>query len=98
MTTRKKYPKEFKLDAVSLVLEQEYTKAEASRSLGINPNLIARWIQEHQADDSGQAFRGNGKLTPEQAEIRQLKEENRRLRMEKEVLKKATVFFAKETK
>ena len=98
MTTRKKYPKEFKLDAVSLVLEQEYTKAEASRSLGINPNLIARWIQEHQADDSGQAFRGNGKLTPEQAEICQLKEENRRLRMEKEVLKKATVFFAKETK
>jgi len=62
MTTRKKYPKEFKLDAVSLVLEQEYTKAEASRSLGINPNLIARWIQEHQADESGQAFRGNGKL------------------------------------
>ena len=98
MTTRKKYPKEFKLDAVSLVLEQEYTKAEASRSLGINPNLIARWIQEHQADDSGQAFRGNGKITPEQAEIRQLKEENRRLRMAKEVLKKATVFFAKETK
>ena len=98
MTTRKKYSKEFKLDAISLVLEQEYTKAEAARSLGINPNLIARWIQEHQADDSGQAFRGNGKLTPEQAEIRQLKEENRRLRMEKEVLKKATVFFAKETK
>jgi transposase-like protein len=49
MTTRKKDPKEFKLDAVSLVLAQEYTKAEASRSLGINPNLIARWIQEHQA-------------------------------------------------
>ena len=44
MTTRKKYPKEFKLDAISLVLEQEYTKAEALRSLGINPNLIARWI------------------------------------------------------
>jgi transposase len=98
MTTRKKYSKEFKLDAISLVLEQEYTKAEAARSLGINPNLIARWIQEHQTDDSGQAFRGNGKLTPEQAEIRQLKEENRRLKMEKEVLKKATVFFAKETK
>ena len=50
MTTRKKYPKEFKLDAISLVLEQEYTKAEAARSLEINPNLITRWIQEHQAD------------------------------------------------
>ena len=98
MTTRKKYPKEFKLDAISLVLEQEYTKAEASRSLEINPNLITRWIQEHQADDTGQAFRGNGKLTPEQAEIRHLKEENKRLKMEKEVLKKAPVFFAKETK
>ena len=91
MTTRKKYPKEFKLDAVSLVLEQEYTKAEASRSLGINPNLIARWIQEHQADDSGQAFRGNGKLTPELEEIRELRAQVKRLQMEKDILKKATV-------
>ena len=61
MTARKKYPKEFKLDAISLVLDQEYTRAEAARSLEINPNLLTRWIQEHQADDSGQAFRGNGK-------------------------------------
>jgi transposase len=45
----------------------------------------------------GQAFRGNGKLTAEQLEIRQLREENRRLKMEKDILKKATVFFAKET-
>ena len=51
MTARKKHPKEFKLDAISLVLDQEYTRAEASRSLE-----ITRWIQEHQADDSGQAF------------------------------------------
>jgi transposase len=46
----------------------------------------------------GQAFRGNGKLTSEQVEIRRLREENRRLKMEKEILKKATVFFAKETR
>ena len=98
MTTRKKYPKEFKLDAISLVLDQEYTRAEAARSLEINANLIARWIKEYQADDSGQAFRGNGKLTPEQAEMRRLKEETKLLKMEKDVLKKATVFFAKETK
>ena len=91
MTTRKKYPKEFKLDAIGLVLEQEYTKAEAARSFEINPNLITQWVQEHQADDTGQAFRGHGKLTPEQAEIRLLKEENKRLKMEKEVLKKARV-------
>lgn len=49
MIERKKYPKEFKLDTISLVVEQEYTKAEAVRSLEINPNLIT-WIQEHQAE------------------------------------------------
>ena len=97
MTTRKKYPKEFKLDAISLVLDQGYSRSEAARSLDINANMLCRWIKEHQSED-GHAFRGNGSLTPEQAEIRQLKEENRRLKMEKEILKKATVFFAKETK
>ena len=97
MTTRKNYPKEFKLDAISLVLDQGYSRSEAARSLDINANMLCRWIKEPQSED-GQAFRGNGKLSPEQAEIRQLKEENRRLKMEKEILKKATVFFAKETK
>ncbi len=97
MTTRKKYSKEYKLDAVSLVLDQGYTVMEAARSLEINRSVLQRWIKEFESDD-GQAFRGNGKLTPEQAEIRRLKEENRRLKMEKEVLKKATVFFAKETR
>lgn len=97
MTTRKRYSKEFKLDAISLVLEQGYTQAEAARSLGINANMLGRWIKEHEAADD-LAFRGNGKLTPEQAEIRRLREENRRLKMEKDILKKATVFFAKETR
>jgi transposase len=94
---RKKYSKEFKLDAVSLVLEQGYTRAEASKNLGINPNILGRWVQEFQADE-GQAFRGNGKLTPELEEIRKLKSQVKRLEMEREILKKATVFFAKETK
>jgi len=94
---RKKYSKEFKLDAVSLVLEQGYTRAEASKNLGLNPNVLGRWVQEFQEDD-GQAFRGNGKLTPELEEIRKLKSQVKRLEMEREILKKATVFFAKETK
>lgn len=98
MTSRKKYTKEFKLDANSLVLDQGYTVAEAARSLEINANMLRRWIKEYQADDDGQAFRGNGKLTPEQEEIRRLKLENKQLRLEKQVLKEATVFFAKETK
>ncbi len=97
MTIRKKYSKEFKLDAISLVLEQGYNRAEAARSLDINANMLGRWIKQHQ-DDDGSAFRGNGKLTAEQKEIRRLKADNRRLQMEKDILKKATVFFAKETK
>ena len=97
MKQRKKYTKEFKLDAISLVLEQNYTQAEASKNLGINANLLGRWIKEFQSDD-GQAFRGNGKLTPELEEIRKLKAQVKRLEMEREILKKATVFFAKETK
>lgn len=97
MTTRKQYSKEFKLDAIGLVLEHGYSRAEAARSLEINANMLGRWIKEHQGDD-GQAFRGNGKLSADQAEIRRLREENRRLKMEKDILKKATVFFAKETR
>ena len=97
MTTRKKYSKEFKLDAVSLVTDQGYSRAEASRSLGINANMLCRWVSEHQTDD-GQSFRGNGKLTPEQEEIRKLRSQVKNLEMEKEILKKATVFFAKEMK
>ncbi len=96
MTDRRKYSQEFKLDAINLVKEQNYSRAEAARSLSINPNVLSRWIKEHEADQ-GQAFRGNGKLTADQLEIRQLREENRRLKMEKEILKKAAAFFAQET-
>ncbi|QYZ65427.1 MAG: IS3 family transposase [Gammaproteobacteria bacterium (ex Lamellibrachia satsuma)] len=87
MKERKKYSKEFKLDAVSLVLEQEYTRREAANSLGINAQMLGRLVKEHQAED-GQAFRGNGKLSSEQEEIRKLKAQVKRLEMEKEILKK----------
>jgi len=97
MKTRKKYSKEFKLDAVSLVLEQDYSRAEAARNLGINAQMLGRWVKEHQAGE-GQAFRGNGKMTPEQEEIKRLKSQVKRLEMERDILKKATAFFAAETK
>jgi transposase len=96
MTIRKKNSKEFKLDAVSLVVEQGYSRADTARSLDINANMLGRWIKETDSKD-GQAFRGNGKLTPEQEEVRALKAQVRRLQMERDILKKATVFFAKET-
>jgi transposase len=96
MTKRKKYPEEFKLDGTSLVLDRGYTRIEAAKRLDISSTMLGHWVKEHQRSSEGQAFRGNGKLAPEQAEIPQLREENRRLKMEKEILKKATVFFAHE--
>ena len=98
MPKRKQYSKEFKLDAISLVLDQDYTRIEAASSLEINANMLGRWIKEHQADEGAQAFRGNGKLNPEQEEIRKLKAQVRGLEWETRILKEATVFFAKETK
>ncbi|RDH91347.1 MAG: IS3 family transposase, partial [endosymbiont of Lamellibrachia luymesi] len=85
MATRKQYTKEFKLDAVSLVVDQGYSRSEAARSLDINAQMLGRWVKELQSDD-GQTFRGNGKLTPEQEENRRLKAQVKRLQMEKEIL------------
>ena len=96
MTKRKKYTKEFKLDAISLVRDQNLNIAEASRNLGVSAQMLGRWLKEESED--GQAFRGNGKLTPEQDENRKLKAQVKRLEMERDILKKATIFFAKETK
>jgi transposase len=96
MNKRQKYSKEFKHDAVRLVTEQGYSIAEAARNLGLNYNMLGRWKRESKERED--AFRGNGKLTPDQLELRRLQAENRQLRMEREILKKATAFFAKESK
>ena len=87
---KKTYTKEFKTDAVNLVREQNYTIAEASRRLEISESMLGKWVHSarNERDD---AFRGNGNMTAEQKEIHQLREENRHLKMEKEILKKATV-------
>ena len=87
MTKRKQSTKEFKLDAISLVAEQGDGRTEASRRLGVNTDMLARWIRE-QATTDDQAFRGNGKLTAGQEEIKKLRAEVKRLEMEKEILKK----------
>jgi transposase len=94
-TQRKKYSNEFKAEAVKLVTDQGYSYAEAAKNLGINDNMLRRWSQ--QLSEKGQdAFPGNGKKLGMEEELRRLREENRRLKMEREILKKATAFFAKE--
>ncbi len=93
---RKKYTKEFKVETVELVTQQGYSCSEAARSLGITPDLVSRWKRE-QAIHEDEAFPGQGQSTPDQQRIRDLEKQVNRLQMEKEILKKATVFFAKES-
>jgi len=93
--SRRQYTAEFKREAVALVTEQRYKIAEAARSLGIRPNLLGRWRQEY-LSDTEHAFPGTGHQN-EADELTRLREENRRLKMEREILKKAAAFFAKES-
>ncbi len=93
--TRRHHSREFKQEAVALVVEHGYSCAAAGRSLGVNGALIGRWRDELE-DLAAEAFPGKGKRTTEQQRIHELESENQRLRMEREILKKAAAFFAKE--
>src|SRR5438067_12392635 len=92
---RRTYTPEFKAEAVQLVTEQGYSVAEAARSLGIQDNLIRNGKQARDAQGE-QAFPGRGKLSPFEEEHRRLRAENQRLLAERDLLKKAAAFFAKE--
>lgn len=93
---RKRYSKQFKIDAVKLVTEQGYKISEAARSLGVHEGLLGRWKRELTSEDDG-AFPGNGKMSPEKEELIRLRKQVKKLEMEKEILKKAAAFFAKES-
>jgi transposase len=83
---RKTYTAEFKHEAVRLSTEQGYGVAETARNLGLNVNMLRRWRRELNDTPNG-AFPGHGRLTPEQEELHRLREENKRLRMERDILK-----------
>jgi len=89
---RRRFTREFKLSAVKLVNEQGYSIAQAAKSLGVNPANLRGWVGKF-SDQAGVAPSGDGALA---AEIRRLRRENAQLLMEREILKKAAAFFAKE--
>lgn len=93
--TRRTYTRDFKLAAVKLITVQGYSVAEAARSLGLSENLLRVWKQKLQAEGE-QSFPGQGSLPPLEEEVRRLRAENKRLQMERDILKKATAFFAAE--
>ena len=94
--TRRRFTKQFKKDAVNLVLENGYGCAEVARRLGVNENNVNRWVRDFRDQ---QQDRSEGTGSPEQmeTELRRLRKENQRLLMEREILKKAAAFFAKES-
>ena len=91
--TRRTFTEDFKREAVALITEQGYKYAEAARSLDIRENMLRRWVQEFDAEATGERLNSH-----EREELQRLREENRRLRLEKEILKKASQYFAKEMK
>jgi len=90
----RKYTKEFKEEAVNLVVEQGYSIVEAARNLGVDPSTLGKW--KNKSTSGGFSASGNSKNTQE--ELCRLRKENKRLKMEREILKKAAAFFAKESK
>ena len=89
---QRRFSREFKMSAVSLVNAQGYTVSEAAKSLGIDPSNVRGWLAKF-SSEPGMAPSGEGSVA---AELARLRKENARLVMERDILKKAAVFFAKE--
>ena len=89
---RRKYTREFKVSAVRLVNQQGYTIPQAAQSLGVDRGSVRDWVKQLSSED-GLEPAGDGAL---QAELRRLRAENARLLMERDILKKAAAFFARE--
>ena len=91
---RRKNTQEFKEEAVKLITDQGYQLTEAARNLGIHENLLGRWKRTIEGVEESPGIPQSGKALQE--ELVQLRKENKRLKMEREILKKAAAFFAKE--
>src|ERR1700738_287596 len=92
---RRKFSREFKVEAVKLVKERGVSAAQAAPGLGGYENVLRKWVKEF-GSDPAQAFPGQGQMKPEQQEIERLRREINKLRAERDILKKAAAFFAKE--
>ena len=93
---RKVYTPEFKLQAVQMIAEQKLSVAEVARRLGVTENRLHDW-KRTVLQKGVDAFPGSGHLTPVEEELRRLRAEVKRLTMERDILKQATAFFARES-
>jgi transposase len=93
---RRKFSREFKIETVRLIKERGVSVAQAARDLEVHENVLRKWVREFAADP-GQAFPGHGQMKPEQLEIERLRREVARLKAERDILKKAAAYFARES-
>lgn len=99
--SRTAYTPEFKMETVRMVRASEKTVTQISRELGIPRQLLHAWVREAdkaKGPETAQAFPGKGKLRPEDAELDRLRKENAQLKRDLEIVKKATAFFAKNSR
>jgi transposase len=93
---RRKFGREFKIEAVRLVRDRGVSVAQAARDLDVHENVLRKWVREF-ASDPAQAFPGQGQMKPEQLEIDRLRREVAKLKAERDILKKAAAYFARES-
>ena len=93
---RRKFTKEFKEEAVRLIVDEGRRTTEVSRELGVGVNSLDRWKRKY-AEGKIEPFPGKGRLSQEDAELRRLKREHEVLRMERDILKKAAAIFSKDS-
>jgi transposase len=97
VSRRKRFTRDFKIETVRLVTDSDLTVVEVAEDLGIHPNTLYKWVRQF-GDNPEEAFPGKGKQTSEAEQLRLLKRENQRLRMERDILKKAMAIFSQEKK
>ena len=93
---RRKFTREFKLEAVRLIKQRGVSYAQAGQDLAVHQSQLRSWVKAF-ADDQAEAFPGQGQMKPEQAEIARLRREVTKLKAERDILKKAAAYFAKES-
>lgn len=92
---RRSFTQEFKVEAVKLVRERGVTIAQASRDLGLHPNVLRKWVKDSR-ENGEQAFPGRGRERPDDAEVSRLRQELAKTKAERDLLKKAIALFTKE--
>lgn len=97
MVFRKSYSREFKIEAVKLLTEAGNSQTQVASDLGIHPNTLCKWVQQY-SERPQDAFPGKGHQLTEAEALRKLQRENERLRMERDILKKAVAIFSKDPK